>query len=433
MVRLGCGIDPDWLGDLDGDDLRATDTLQFDEPTERVVQRSRLTFRGLLLDETVRPAEPGPAVSRLLADAALSRGAAAFDEEGALATLIARLGLLSQRGVTPSASGDVALDKAVDEAVDEATLRQILISACEGLRSFAELRQVPLTERVTAALEPRLRARLASEAPLSISLPGGRSVKVHYPADQPPWIESRLQDFFGMAKGPAIAAGRVPLTLHLLAPNGRAVQVTRDLDSFWRQHYPPVRRELGRRYPRHSWPEDGRTATPPPPCSPGVGPRAPAAVTSQACVPIAHHSISEVAGQSGFPPLAWTGDGYGVVSPDHGVRGHVRGRRWPDPNPPGFGRHPHRGRRAHRAHTRTNRLERSALRVRLCRDHWQKDIPGDDRRVRHSPPRPGAGIGVERGRHRDLGRTGLERRRLRGHMDRRHHRHRGDVLAVVCP
>ena len=100
---------------------------------------------------------------------------------------------------------------------------------------------------------------------MAVILPGGRSVRVNYQPDQPPWIESRLQDFFGMEMGPAIAGGRVPLTLHLLAPNGRAVQVTRDLDSFWRQHYPALRRELSRRYPRHSWPEDGRRASPPPP------------------------------------------------------------------------------------------------------------------------------------------------------------------------
>jgi ATP-dependent helicase HrpB len=56
--------------------------------------------------------------------------------------------------------------------------------------------------------------------------------------------------------------------LHLLAPNKRAVQVTSDLESFWRQHYPVLRRELGRRYPRHAWPEDGATAHPPPPLPP---------------------------------------------------------------------------------------------------------------------------------------------------------------------
>jgi ATP-dependent helicase HrpB len=71
-----------------------------------------------------------------------------------------------------------------------------------------------------------------------------------------------------MRAGPTVGGGRVPLTLHLLAPNKRAVQVTSDLESFWRQHYPALRRELGRRYPRHAWPEDGATAHPPPPLPP---------------------------------------------------------------------------------------------------------------------------------------------------------------------
>jgi ATP-dependent helicase HrpB len=90
-------------------------------------------------------------------------------------------------------------------------------------------------------------------------------VRVHYPSGQPPWIESRLQDFFGLRQGPSLARGRVPLTLHLLAPNQRAVQVTADLAGFWSRHYPALRRELGRRYPRHAWPEDPLTATPPAP------------------------------------------------------------------------------------------------------------------------------------------------------------------------
>jgi ATP-dependent helicase HrpB len=91
-------------------------------------------------------------------------------------------------------------------------------------------------------------------------------VKVNYPAgDDPPWVESRLQDFFGAVRGPAVGAGRVPLVLHLLAPNQRAVQVTTDLAGFWERHYPALRRELMRRYPRHAWPEDPTTARPPEP------------------------------------------------------------------------------------------------------------------------------------------------------------------------
>jgi len=98
-----------------------------------------------------------------------------------------------------------------------------------------------------------------------VTLPGGRTTRIHYEAGKPPWVESRLQDFFGMAAGPAAAGGRVPLVLHLLAPNQRAVQVTTDLAGFWDRHYPGIRRELMRRYPRHAWPEDPRTAAPPAP------------------------------------------------------------------------------------------------------------------------------------------------------------------------
>ncbi|HYY52711.1 MAG TPA: ATP-dependent helicase C-terminal domain-containing protein, partial [Myxococcales bacterium] len=72
-----------------------------------------------------------------------------------------------------------------------------------------------------------------------------------------------LQDFFGLARGPSICNGRVPLTLHLLAPSGRAQQVTQDLAGFWERHYPAIRRELMRKYPKHAWPEDGAKASPP--------------------------------------------------------------------------------------------------------------------------------------------------------------------------
>ena len=117
-------------------------------------------------------------------------------------------------------------------------------------------------------LPPAVAQLLRNETPERVRLGGGREVGIHYEAGKPPWIESRLQDFFGASTGPTLCRGRVPVTLHLLAPNGRAVQVTRDLAGFWRQHYPAIRRELGRRYPRHPWPEDGATATPPPPKPP---------------------------------------------------------------------------------------------------------------------------------------------------------------------
>ena len=139
-------------------------------------------------------------------------------------------------------------------------------AACVGRISARELDDPAAI--VLATLPHDARRALDTAAPERITLAGGRTVAVHYDPTTPPWIESRLQDFFGTRTVPAVAAGRVPLTVHLLAPNGRAVQVTRDLASFWTQHYPALRRELGRRYPKHAWPEDGATARPPPPLPP---------------------------------------------------------------------------------------------------------------------------------------------------------------------
>jgi ATP-dependent helicase HrpB len=79
---------------------------------------------------------------------------------------------------------------------------------------------------------------------------------VRYERGKPPWIASRLQDFFGMKDTPRIARGRAALVVQLLAPNQRPVQTTTDLAGFWERLYPQVRRELMRRYPKHAWPED---------------------------------------------------------------------------------------------------------------------------------------------------------------------------------
>src|SRR5262249_47671714 len=98
-----------------------------------------------------------------------------------------------------------------------------------------------------------------------VTLGGGRKVKVHYEPGKPPWIESRLQDFFGSSETPRVLAGRVPLVLHLLAPNGRDVQVTTDLAGVWASTYPEGGNALMRPSPRHAWPSDPLPASPPAP------------------------------------------------------------------------------------------------------------------------------------------------------------------------
>jgi ATP-dependent helicase HrpB len=135
-----------------------------------------------------------------------------------------------------------------------------------GRRSFAELREAArageLFELLRARLTPEQSRLLARMAPERVALASGRQARVTYERGRPPAVASRLQDFFGMTDSPRVAGGRVAVVVELLAPSNRPVQVTSDLAGFWERHYPQVRRELSRRYPRHAWPEDPRAPQP---------------------------------------------------------------------------------------------------------------------------------------------------------------------------
>jgi ATP-dependent helicase HrpB len=129
-----------------------------------------------------------------------------------------------------------------------------------GLKSFAELERVArdggLEQALLGTLDGKQRRALDEVAPERIHLPSGRRAAVEYRDGQRPAVASRLQDFFGMKATPRVARGQVAVTVELLAPSRRPVQVTQDLEGFWTRHYPQIRKELMRRYPRHAWPEN---------------------------------------------------------------------------------------------------------------------------------------------------------------------------------
>jgi ATP-dependent helicase HrpB len=191
----------------------------------------------------------GDAAARVLAEAALAAGLQKFVEPETVAAFLARVEFVAK--TFPESSTPALNDDDVHEA---------LIALCDGLKSFAELRTTAgkggLIESLRQRLNSEQRRLLDKMAPEFVVIAGRRRVRVNYETGKQPWIESRLQDFFGMETGPVIAGGRTPLVIHLLAPNHRPVQVTTDLAGFWRRIYPQVRKELSRRYPRHAWPED---------------------------------------------------------------------------------------------------------------------------------------------------------------------------------
>jgi ATP-dependent helicase HrpB len=99
-------------------------------------------------------------------------------------------------------------------------------------------------------------------APAQWLAPSGTRIDVRYEPGRPPALAVRIQEIFGLSQTPRIAGGRVPVNLELLGPNYRPQQITNDLDSFWSETYPQIRKELRRRYPKHSWPDDPIAAKP---------------------------------------------------------------------------------------------------------------------------------------------------------------------------
>ena len=137
---------------------------------------------------------------------------------------------------------------------------EALTLACMGENKWATLIQKDMIYFFESLIEPTLRNDFHKKCPAKILVPTQNKIRVHYHLDKGPHLEVRLQELFGMQDTPKIWDQKIAITLHLLGPNYRPVQVTSDLASFWMNTYPEVKRELKMKYPKHSWPDDPRTA-----------------------------------------------------------------------------------------------------------------------------------------------------------------------------
>jgi ATP-dependent helicase HrpB len=232
LIRMTARIEPEWLLELFPDRIEERLSVVWNRTTERVERLSTLLYDKLVIEES-RGAAPENQAAELLAQKAFEVGIDHFVEKASLEYFLARL---TFAGFEPP------------------NLQETLRELCLGLQSFGDLKNV--SKNFIPLLEQKSNTKLLDEiAPLSVRLKNGRQIKVHYEEGRPPWISSRLQDFFGMQDTPKIGPNKTPLVIHLLAPNHRAVQTTTHLAGFWKSLYPQVRRGLMRRYPRHEWPE----------------------------------------------------------------------------------------------------------------------------------------------------------------------------------
>jgi ATP-dependent helicase HrpB len=164
---------------------------------------------------------------------------------------------------------ELALPELSDPAL-LATLDQWLKPALAGKTRLDALDESEFAEALKSPLDWSLRQRIDALAPTRITVPSGMERRIDYAFDDSageigepvaPVLAVKLQELFGLADTPRIADGRVALTLHLLSPGGRPLQVTQDLRGFWERTYPEVRKEMKGRYPKHPWPDDPWTAT----------------------------------------------------------------------------------------------------------------------------------------------------------------------------
>lgn len=233
LIRMTSRIEPEWLIDLFPDRVCEQSSVVWNRMAERVDGLNGILYDKLLIHGSPSAVPDRETAADLLAQKAMEAGIGRFVDERVFQEFMARVEFAGCK------SPDVSQ-----------TLREL----CLGLRSLAELKRA--AARLIPILEHKVGVRVLNDiAPARIRLSNGRQTKVHYDRGKPPWIASRLQDFFGMSDTPRIGVERTPVVVHLLAPNQRPVQTTRDLAGFWERLYPQVRRELMRKYPKHCWPE----------------------------------------------------------------------------------------------------------------------------------------------------------------------------------
>ncbi len=248
VVRQASAVDRQWLPT---DRLAIRTEVEFDAASGRVIARRRVYWEDLLLEESPAALPETAEVAVILAQVASESLEQAFPwDDVETVDFVNRVRCL--RHWMP----ELELP-----AFDSSDLRAILPQVCLGCRSLEELRKANWLAHLKAALSPQQQQALSREAPERIEVPSGSHIKLHYEPGKPPVLAVRIQEIFGMLETPRVAGRRVPVLLHLLAPNHRPQQVTDDLASFWRTTYHQVRKDLRRRYPKHAWPEDPYAAT----------------------------------------------------------------------------------------------------------------------------------------------------------------------------
>jgi ATP-dependent helicase HrpB len=241
LLSLATAIEAVWLEELFAGAVRETQQVRLDD-SRRVVAETGRYYHDLRI-ETKRGGVPSESeAARLLADEVAAGRVTLKHWNEETEQWILRVKCL--RKWCPELG--LPLIGAEDR-------RLMIEGICLGAMSVKEIKDRPVMPVVRSWLDGRQQALLDKAAPERVELPNGRHVRVVYSDSQPPVVAARIQDLYGVETGFRVAQGRQVVTIQVLAPNFRPVQVTSDLSTFWREGYPKVKKELQRKYPKHEW------------------------------------------------------------------------------------------------------------------------------------------------------------------------------------
>ena len=232
------------------DDFSETEEVFYDEVARRILVRRQRRFRDLALVEKESDDPPREQAAALLATEIIAGRCPLKNWDAPVEQWIARVNSLAvwmpELGLPPISSED---------------RRALLEQLCYGSTTYKSIKDRPVWPTIRSWLSPQQQEWIDTYAPERIELVttrGPRKVKLTYSEDAenpatPPVLAARIQELYDVTGGLKVAAGRIPITIQVLAPNQRPIQVTQDLANFWRDSYPRHKQELQRKYPRHEW------------------------------------------------------------------------------------------------------------------------------------------------------------------------------------
>ncbi|WP_445144872.1 ATP-dependent helicase HrpB [Dyella sp. Tek66A03] len=234
--------------------FRRERVLRWNDERNAVEAFEEQRYAAIVLERRSVPVKPEDALPALLA-AVRAKGIDALPWSENARRLRARMQAL--RAWVPELGLPDISDTALLESLDD-----WLAPYLNGKRRLDALSAEELSQALGTLFDYEQRRQLDAQVPESLTVPSGMSRRLEYAEGEPPVLAVKLQELFGLADTPRVANGRIPVTLHLLSPAGRPIQVTQDLKGFWERTYPEVKKELKGRYPRHPWPDDPWTAAP---------------------------------------------------------------------------------------------------------------------------------------------------------------------------